>query len=49
MILGKQEVIDSVEKLLPTINAICFYKAGDSDKNRGESYFHDTESKHMKT
>lgn len=35
MIMGKQEVIDAVEKILPLVNNICFYEAGSSDKNRG--------------
>ena len=41
MVLGQEDVVKRVEKLIPQLTKICSHDLPSSDPDRGETYFHD--------
>ncbi len=41
MVLGQEDVVKRVEKLIPQLTKICSHELTSSDPDRGETYFHD--------
>lgn len=41
MILGRQDVINELTKLVPHMLKVCSYRLESDDLNRGETYFYD--------
>jgi len=41
MILGQEDIVKRVEKLIPILVKICSYELNSSDPDRGETFFHD--------
>lgn len=41
MILGREDVVESVKKLVPHLLKICSHDLESDDPNRGETIFHE--------
>lgn len=41
MILGRQDVINQLGKIVPHMLKVCSFKMESDDPNRGEAFFHD--------
>lgn len=41
MILGRQDVINQLTKLVPHMLKVCSYRMDSDDPNRGETYFYE--------
>ena len=40
MVLGQEDILKRVEKLIPQLTKICSHELGSTDPDRGETYFH---------
>lgn len=49
MVLGQEDILKKVEKLVPQLTKICSHELGSADPDRGESYFHNHPSTQLAT
>ena len=41
MVLGQEDIVRKVEKLIPQFTKVCSHDLNSADPDRGETYFHD--------